>query len=126
MRPNTNIAIVGMGRKYLRFLPILGCLLMPAISTGTDSKSCSELTELDCIHSTECKLVQAQAHGGYICRAAIGHCEIGFRQVADYDIQKDCEAKPGCEFKIAKCFCPPNLECACGGGPPAQCVERKK
>jgi hypothetical protein len=103
-----------------------GCLSMPLIAAGTEGKACNETTELDCLQSKQCTLVQTQVHGKYTCRDAVGHCEIGFRQSADYDIQKDCEAKPGCEFKIANCFCPPNLECACGGGPPAQCVEKKK
>ena len=105
---------------------MLGCLLMPLIAAGEESKPCSETTELECLQSTQCTLVQTQVHGKYTCRDAIGHCEIGFRQVADYDIQKDCEAKPGCEFKIANCYCPPNVNCACGGGPPAQCVEQKR
>jgi hypothetical protein len=70
--------------------------------------------------------VQTGEHGKYICRAAVGRCEIGFRQAGDGDIKKDCESKAGCEFKWANCYCPPNLNCTCGGGPPAQCVERGK
>ena len=103
-----------------------GCLLMPVIAACAEPASCSEATEHECLQSTQCTLVQTRVHGKYTCRTAIGHCEIGFRQSADYDIQNDCEAKLGCVFKIANCFCPPNLTCACGGGPPAQCVERKK
>jgi hypothetical protein len=104
---------------------LFGCLLLPLIAAAAEGKSCSDASELECIQSTQCTLVQTQTHGKYTCRASVGHCEIGFRQSADYDIQKDCEAKPGCQFKIANCYCPPNLACACGGGPPAQCVERK-
>ena len=103
-----------------------GCLFIPLIAFGAEGKACSETTELECLQSTQCTLVQTQVHGKYTCREAAGHCETGFRQSADHDIQKDCEAKPGCVFKIANCFCPPNLNCACGGGPPAQCVEKKK
>ncbi len=105
---------------------MFGCVLMPLIAAGEQAKPCSQATELECIQSTQCTLVQTQVHGKYTCRDAVGHCETGFRQSADYDIQKDCEAKSGCMLKIANCYCPANLECACGGGPPAQCVERKK
>jgi len=108
------------------FAVACGCLFAGSLSLAEDSKPCSESTELECVHSTQCKLVQAQEHGKYVCRAAVGRCEIGFRQVSDGDIQKDCESKTGCQFKGANCYCPPNLNCRCGGGPPAQCVERKK
>jgi hypothetical protein len=104
----------------------LGCLLMPVIAAGTQAKPCSDSSELECVQSAQCTLVQTGVHGKYTCRDAVGRCETGFRQVADHDIQRDCEAKPGCKFKIANCYCPPNLQCACGGGPPAQCVEREK
>jgi len=107
-------------------MAVCGCLSPASLSRAEDLKPCSESTELECIHSARCTLVQAQEHGKYICRAAVGRCEIGFRQAGDGDIQKDCESKAGCEFKGANCYCPPNLNCTCGGGPPAQCVERGK
>jgi hypothetical protein len=90
-----------------------------------EAKPCDQLSELDCIHSTVCKLEQTAKHGGYICRAARGRCESGFRQAGEGDIKKLCESQPGCVFKYPECFCPPGLACECGGGPPAQCVERK-
>ena len=104
----------------------LGCLLIPLISTGTEVKSCNESTELECIKSAQCTLVQIQVPGKYTCRDSVGRGEIGFKQSADYDIQKDCEAKAGFEFKAANCYCPADLLGFCGGAPPAQCVERKK
>ena len=106
---------------------LLSCMCVPLISIGAEPKTCNEATELECVKSAECTLVQAEARGKYTCRAAVGRCEIGFRQVAETDIKKECESKAGCEFIPASCFCPPipGLSCTCGGGPPAQCVERR-
>jgi hypothetical protein len=109
-----------------RWLIALLTLCASAVVHAQDPKSCSESSELECIHSPHCTLVQTVEHGAYTCRAARGRCEIGFRQAGEGDIRADCEAKPGCEFKPASCFCPPNVQCVCGGGPPAQCVERGK
>jgi len=117
-----------MGKRSLIVLLALvssGCV-SNAATPAQESKPCNEYSELECTRSSQCTLVQTGQHGGYACRAAQGRCETGFRQVSDGDIQKDCEAKPGCEFKPASCYCPPNLECVCGGGPPAQCRERTK
>ena len=117
-----------MGNRWLIALLALascGCVSSTA-ALGQDSRSCTEYSELECVRSAKCTLVQTAKHGGYVCRAAQGRCEIGFQQVSDGDIRKDCESKAGCEFKAASCYCPPNLNCVCGGGPPAQCVERAK
>ena len=102
-----------------------GCCMV-SIAFAEGPKPCSEFSELDCIHSTECKLEQAGERGKYACRAATGHCELGFRQAGDGDIRKVCEAIPGCQFEPGSCYCPPNVACFCGGGPPAQCTERPK
>jgi hypothetical protein len=121
-----QFVVAKLPRNNSMRLIFLGCLLLPSISMGMEAKSCAQSTELECIQSTKCTLIQTGVHGNYVCRDSVGRCETGFRQVADYDIQKDCESKPGCEFKAANCFCPPKLNCTCGGGPPAQCVERSK
>ncbi|SRR5258706_6220537 len=107
-------------------LLLCALLLLPLAAAGKDPRPCNEATELECLKSAECTLVQAAVHGKYTCRAAAGRCEIGFRQAGDSDIQKDCEARPGCEFRSASCYCPPGVDCRCGGGPPAQCLERGK
>ena len=104
----------------------LSGLLLSACALAQEHKACSTYSELDCIRSTECKLEQAGERGKYLCRESAGRCELGFRQAGDGDIRKDCESMPGCQFEPASCFCPPNLNCACGGGPPAQCTERTK
>jgi hypothetical protein len=91
-----------------------------------ETRSCSTITELECLHSAECTLVPTEQRGKYTCRASVGHCEIGFAQEGEGDIKQQCEARPGCEFQPGSCFCPPDKVCVCGGGPPAQCVESGK
>jgi len=97
-----------------------------AVVSADEGAACSAASELECINSTACKLEQTTPHGPYVCRASRGRCEASFRQAGDDDIRKLCEATAGCEFKPGSCFCPPNVVCVCGGGPPAQCVERSK
>jgi len=81
-----------------------------------------DLAELQCINSGESTLILVgEAPGVYVCRAAEGPCEQGFRQ--RIDTAEMCEAKEGCVFDPGFCYCPPDLVCFCGGGPPPQCVE---
>ena len=101
-------------------------LLLSACTLAQEHKVCGAYSELDCIRSTECKLEQAGERGKYVCRESVGRCESGFRQAGDGDIRKDCESMPGCQFEPGSCYCPPNVACVCGGGPPAQCTERAK
>ena len=101
-------------------------LLLSACPLAQGHKVCGTYSELDCIRSAECKLEQAGERGKYACRESVGRCELGFRQAGEGDIRKDCEAIPGCRFEPGSCFCPPNVNCVCGGGPPAQCIERAK
>ena len=106
-------------------LALSASLFSVAASSAEGPRPCSQFSELECIQSTTCKLEQVSFHGSYVCREAKNRCEAGFRQAGEGDIQKLCESTPGCKFKYADCYCPPNLNCACGGGPPAQCVEKK-
>jgi len=106
-------------------LALCACVCCPDAHTQ-EAKPCSASSELECLNSDRCTLVQTREHGPYVCRDAVGHCEIGFRQARHGDIQKDCESKPGCKFVRPECFCPPDLACTCGGGPPPQCVEGGK
>jgi len=106
-------------------LSFSGCLFSPSI-LAQEHKTCSAYSELDCIHSTECKLELTGERSKYVCRESVGRCESGFRQAGDGDIREACESMPGCQFEPGSCFCPPNVACVCGGGPPAQCTERTK
>ena len=81
---------------------------------------CGALSELPCINSSACTLVLADGGVGvYLCREAADACERGFRQRTD--TRAACEAKPGCRFVPGVCYCPPDVTCVCGGGPPPRC-----
>jgi len=83
---------------------------------------CGDLTELQCINSGECTFILlGEMTGDYVCRPAEGPCEPGFRQRSD--TAESCEAKEGCSLIPGVCYCPPDLVCFCGGGPPPQCME---
>ena len=113
-------------RMKRQFFFFLAMTLLCAVAGMVDAGAvCGDMGELECINSTACKLEQLAPHGKYVCRESLGRCEHGFRQSGEGDIQKLCEANAGCVFQSASCYCPPNLQCACGGGPPAQCRASK-
>jgi hypothetical protein len=112
---------------WLKLYLMLGLLTaLPAMAGETDA--CSSLSELDCIKSQACTLVQLEGKsyaGSYICRPAQGRCEMGFQQWGTKQVE-GCESKPGCKYVPGNCYCPPDVLCVCGGGKPPQCVEQKK
>ena len=79
-------------------LSFSGCLFSPSI-LAQEHKTCSAYSELDCIHSTECKLELTGERSKYVCRESVGRCESGFRQAGDGDIREACESMPGCQFE---------------------------
>ncbi|WP_455202576.1 hypothetical protein [Kaarinaea lacus] len=83
-------------------------------------KSCANLSELDCLKSPICILQKNQRDSTYQCRAADNSCESGFMQSLHQ--KSDCEAKQGCKFLPANCYCEPEKLCACAGGTPAMCM----
>ena len=89
-------------------------------SNSTVPGNCSTLSISDCLMSKECTLELDVASAQYQCRTATGQCESEFSQAEDS--KENCEAKSGCKFIPATCFCHPDVECVCGGGPPAMCV----
>ena len=37
----------------------------------------------------------------------------------------NCRSTPNCEVIYpGECYCPPGVQCICGGGPPPKCVEK--
>jgi hypothetical protein len=92
-----------------------------------EPKTCATATELQCIESERCTLVQPEATQQVHLPRRRQPLRSRHRQGGGGgDIKQQCESKPGCEFHNASCYCPPNVNCVCGGGPPAQCVEKKK
>lgn len=89
-----------------------------------EGKSCSQLTEQECFSSAACTLTRNETGNGYQCRPAKDHCELLFRQ--SDGTKEICEAKAGCTYVPASCYCPPGVTCVCGGGEPAQCQNKKE
>lgn len=77
---------------------------------------CARLGQGDCIRSPACTLDPVEG-GGYACRAAAGPCEEGLLQ----SDRAACEARTGCVWDPGQCYCPEDVVCVCGGGPPPTC-----
>ncbi len=116
-----------MVRAPLRYLLTIAAVPIWMCCNGPSSpripspeRECASLTESLCILSAQCTLVLAsQLPGSYLCRPARNACEAGFIQRTG--TRETCEEKPGCTFQPGFCYCPPDLTCVCGGGPPPQC-----
>jgi hypothetical protein len=91
-----------------------------AVEESASQTNCSALSVTDCLNSVECMLESGEAGRDYQCRVAKNQCESGFSQAID--TRDTCESRPGCKYIAANCFCPPGVECVCGGGAPAVCV----
>jgi hypothetical protein len=86
---------------------------------ASEGKTCTQLTEQECFTSAACSLTKSKTTQGYQCRPAKDHCELMFRQ--SDGTKESCEAKQGCVYLPASCYCPPGAECRCDGGEPSQC-----
>jgi len=91
-----------------------------AFMATAPTPSCESLPILDCLESLQCTLTTKDT--GYVCRKADNHCEQDFSQKTG--TAEQCTAKPNCQFIPGKCFCPPDVICVCGGGPPRMCVPK--
>ena len=88
----------------------------------SEEKECARMPEQECFSSAACTLTKNQTGSGYQCRYAKDHCELMFRQ--SEGTRESCEAKTGCAYVPASCYCPPDVKCDCSGGEPAQCQKR--
>ena len=89
---------------------------------ASEEKECAQMKEQDCFSSAACTLTKNETATGYQCRYAKDHCELMFRQ--SEGTKDTCEAKTGCVYVPASCYCPPDTKCECSGGEPAQCKKR--
>src|SRR5262249_53067184 len=96
-------------------LAIVGILLSGGL-VGAELDMCAFLSELACIKSADCKLVQLRAEAGspYKCRSNANACEVGF--VQHTPSKAACESNRDCVFQSSSCYCPPDVICRCGGG----------
>lgn len=101
---------------------LLACSAAPPVAADDSTPPCATRSEQQCIDSPDCTLalVAEDDGGGYLCRDTANACEEGFRQ--SDGTPEECEAKEGCRFDPGRCYCPPDVVCICGGGPPPSCV----
>jgi hypothetical protein len=86
--------------------------------------SASTMSDYECLDSPIHTYAESPgATYGYECRKARGACEIGFIQTEHSAEQ--CEKNPRCEYVPGRCYCPPGMECICGGGSPGQCQTKR-
>lgn len=83
---------------------------------------CVSLSETECLKSPDHTLVQPDGELHYECKAARNDCEKGFVQMEQGPAE--CNVKTSCEFVPGECYCPPDLQCFCGGGPPGSCRSK--
>lgn len=77
---------------------------------------CAQKNELECYRARpSCVLEQVgpKDKRTYICRDPRNACE----KLSHDACQKDAK----CAWDPGFCYCPPNMMCYCGGGPPSQC-----
>ena len=94
----------------------------PVVSAQVSSDPCQFYSETECIESSVCKLVPMldAPKGQYACRRNRNACEEDFIQSRSGKVS--CESKAHCSYQPGSCYCPPGLQCRCGGGRPAMCV----
>lgn len=98
-------------------------------ATGQDV-SCDDLSLVACVGSEQCMLTANNR-----CIAPWDRCQIGFQQAIlnangnqiDRGQYKStinqCQSQTGCKHVPAeKCYCPPDVDCFCGGGEPPNCL----
>jgi len=85
----------------------------PDVADVLDPLSCALRDELDCLRLGGCVLEQSPDTGAYLCRDPLNPCEAV--DGACFDDLYACEWFPGF------CYCPPDVLCGCGGGPPPAC-----
>jgi len=112
-----------------------GFLLLMALTVHTNAQSCETLDLVTCEASPVCthRIAIGGPLGEGICVSEpIQFCQEGLQQ-ADLDgggklfgwseaTIAYCENKDRCEYVPAgPCYCPPELQCVCGGGAPPSC-----
>ncbi len=90
------------------------------IEEPEEPSSCVSHDQASCLDSPDCTLILDSEESAYRCRQATAPCELSFRQAAD--TPETCEARAGCRFEPGRCYCPPDVNCICGGGPPPRCA----
>lgn len=79
-----------------------------------DALDCTKLDQLECMTARKC------VYTGSACEITADPCEIAWKELQD--TRASCEAMTSCKFvPREQCYCPPNVDCDCGGGAPDRC-----
>jgi hypothetical protein len=96
-------------------LSLTFALTSPALSTS-EALQCEELDQLGCMQEPTC------AYAGLRCEITDDACEIAWDELAGTEAQ--CETLAGCTYEAREnCYCPPEVDCDCGGGAPQRCLS---
>lgn len=101
-----------------------GAMPGPGVACGSRSRT-------GCLASTGCVLTRGAARGEYVCRDALGPCEVGHAQ----EDKKACASIAGCTYDPGGCYCrcrgygktsapdddAPECKCDCANGAPGVC-----
>ena len=85
----------------------------PDVHIDTGNVVCDQLGETACIETHDCVL-ELGPNDSYQCRPTRNHCE----RMVD---PESCIEDDSCAWDPGFCYCPPEVLCGCGGGPPPVC-----
>lgn len=94
--------------------------LLVFASCGGDSlvaSFCDGLARDKCRATSGCFLDYSGQPDGYLCRLAKDDCE----RLTSSGGQSACESNSSCTWSPGSCYCPADMNCFCGGGPPPMC-----
>lgn len=105
---------------------VLACVPVAGAAQSTPDQSCATFEIPECLSSTQCMLVSGSAGGPYLCVPPWDRCQIDYQQLRGWSWEDKpaarCELRKGCAFvQPGPCYCPPDVACFCGGGPPPDC-----
>lgn len=96
-------------------IPVLALIFAfgPPAMAGA-AVDCTELGQKTCMTERQC------IYTGGACEQTADPCEIAWQELAHSPAS--CAEMTSCRYtQSQQCYCPPDVDCVCGGGAPAQC-----
>jgi hypothetical protein len=118
-------ALAKNGRRFVSSIAVclgaacaviaLSLAQMPSAAGGeVDCEQLSQNMDLQCLSEPHC------VYDGSWCVPTSDPCEIAWPELEG--TQASCEAMTQCNYIAEEpCYCPPDVDCVCGGGAPQQC-----
>lgn len=142
MRPHCAMNGIEMLKLATKPFACILCIILAVafmlFTTPANAQICNKLDPTVCLNSPDCMYQQIEGKQ-YACVAPTNRCQIGFTQqiysnmlvteggkvvdTSTYLTRETCEDRPGCSYVSAgECYCPPDVDCVCGGGTPPNCA----